>query len=618
VGVRVPVHHYWRLLAAYLRPQRRRVALLGVLLLSSSGLQLLSPLILRRFIDEALAGAALRGLLALGVLFLGAALVGQVVGLAETYVAENVGWTATNALRADLALHVLRLDRSFHHSHPPGELIERVDGDVAKLGNFFARFVVQVLANGLLGIGVLALLFGIDWRVGAVLTAFAIVALAVMNALRDIAVPQWAAARQANADLFGFVEERLAGTEDIRSAGATAYVMRANHLRARELLRLEQRAVILGSATGSVSGLLFALGTAVSLGLGAYLYRAGDASLGTVYLIFQYGELLRRPIDGIMRQLEDLQQAGASVARVRELIETRPTIEDGPGAPLPEGALAFAFRQVTFGYNPSEPILRDVSFRLEPGEVLGLVGRTGGGKTTIARLLVRLHDPTAGAVELGGVDVRRCRLADLRARVGIVTQDIQLFRASVRDNLTLFDRDVPDARVVDVLRDLGLWEWYASLPQGLDTLLAAGGGGLSAGEAQLLAFARVFLREPGLVILDEASSRLDPETERRLEHAVDRLLAGRTGVVIAHRLATVRRADKIVVLDEGRMAEYGERERLARNSDSRFARLLRTEREFVELGEDEETGEDERDLAVIGEPLGPPQSGITAHPGGAA
>ena len=578
--MRVGVDQYWRLLAAYLRPQGRRVVLLAILLLASIGLQLLAPLILRRFIDLALAGEALRGLIALAVFFLGVALVAQVVGLAETYVAENVGWTATNDLRADLALHVLRLDPSFHGAHTPGELIERVDGDVAKLGNFFSRFVVHVVGNGLLGIAVLALLYRIDWRVGAALTLFAVVSLALINALRDIAVPHWAAARQANADLFGFVEERLAGTEDIRAAGATAYVMRANHERARELLRRQQRAALFGAATGSVSVLLFALGTAVSLGLGAYLYRRGDASLGTVFLIFQYTELLRHPIEQITRQLQDLQQAGASVARVREVLALRGVIEDGPGDPLPAGALAIEFDGVTFGYAPDDLVLRDVSVRLAPGEVLGLVGRTGGGKTTIARLLFRLYDPREGAVRLGGVDLRRCRVADVRARIGMVTQDIQLFHATVRDNLTLFDPDVPDERILQTLRDLGLWGWYAALPEGLDTILASGGG-LSAGEAQLLAFARVFLRDPDLVILDEASSRLDPATEWRLEQAVDRLLRGRTGVVIAHRLATVERADRIVVLEDGRVAEEGERERLARDPDSRFARLLRTEHDLV-------------------------------------
>jgi ATP-binding cassette, subfamily B, bacterial len=179
------------------------------------------------------------------------------------------------------------------------------------------------------------------------------------------------------------------------------------------------------------------------------------------------------------------------------------------------------------------------------------------------------------------VDIRVAGLADLRARVGMVTQEVQLFNASLRDNLTLFNRRIADEAIVRALREIGLWEWFQSLPHGLDSLLGAAGGGLSAGQAQLLALTRVFLRDPGLVILDEASSRLDPATERLLERAVDRLFANRTGILIAHRLSTVQRADDILILDHGRVAEYGQRAQLAANPDSRFAQLLRTGLEEV-------------------------------------
>jgi ABC-type multidrug transport system fused ATPase/permease subunit len=213
--------------------------------------------------------------------------------------------------------------------------------------------------------------------------------------------------------------------------------------------------------------------------------------------------------------------------------------------------------------------------RVERGEVLGLLGRTGSGKTTISRLLFRLHDPTAGAVRLGGVDARAARLDALRSRIGLVTQDVQLFEGTLRDNVALFNRSVTDARLTGVLAELGLDEWLRGLPAGLDTALGAGGRGLSAGEAQLVALARVFLKDPGLVILDEASSRLDPATERLLERAVGRLLDGRTGVVIAHRLATVERADRIAILEDGRVVEVGRRSDLVADPGSRFASLLR-------------------------------------------
>jgi ATP-binding cassette subfamily B protein len=217
----------------------------------------------------------------------------------------------------------------------------------------------------------------------------------------------------------------------------------------------------------------------------------------------------------------------------------------------------------------------------DPSSRFAAMLRTGSGKTTITRLLFRLYDPDQGSVRLGGVDLRDASQDEIRTRVALVTQEIQLFRASLRDNLTLFDRTISDRRITDALRKLGLGEWFDVLPNGLDTMLAAGGGGLSAGEAQLLAFARVFLRDPDLVILDEASSRLDPATEAKLERAIDTLLTGRTAIVIAHRLTTIGRAGRVMMMANGEIVEQGDRAALASDPSSRFAAMLRTGSEFV-------------------------------------
>jgi ATP-binding cassette subfamily B protein len=272
--------------------------------------------------------------------------------------------------------------------------------------------------------------------------------------------------------------------------------------------------------------------------------------------------------------MNSLLTAAGGTVRIRELLVTAPRVVDAGGARLATGALSVELDRVSFAYE-AEPVLRGVSCRLEPGEVLGLLGRTGSGKTTISRLLFRLHDPTEGAIRLGGADIQTADLDDLRQRVGLVTQDVQLFQGTLRDNVSLFDRTVADARLRAVFATLELDEWLRALPAGLDTPLGAGGRGVSAGEEQLVALARVFLKDPGLVVLDEASSRLDPLTERLLERAVTHLLDGRTGIIIAHRLATIDRADRILILDEGRVAEFGRRAELARDPASRLSRLLR-------------------------------------------
>jgi ATP-binding cassette, subfamily B, bacterial len=349
----------------------------------------------------------------------------------------------------------------------------------------------------------------------------------------------------------------------------------------RSWLAATRRAQMLGYGLLASSQGLLALGTAAALALSAMLYRDGTLTIGTVYLIFHYTEMLRQPTEQIRKEVQDLQQADASLGRVEALLGTTPRLADGPDPALPPGPLAVELDGVSFGYAVDAPVLRDVDVYLAPGRVLGLVGRTGSGKTTLTRLLARFYDPQAGVVRLGGVDLRTVRLAAVRARIGLVGQEVHLFHASVRDNLTLFDDGVPDDRIVAVLEALGLGGWLRGLPRGLDTPLAPGGAGVSAGQAQVLAFARIFLRDPDVVILDEASSRLDPATERLVHRALGRLLEGRTGVIVAHRLATVAYADDILVLEEGRVREHGPRLALAADPASRFAGLLRVAAEEV-------------------------------------
>ncbi|GAC1429635.1 MAG: ABC transporter ATP-binding protein [Chloroflexota bacterium] len=562
------------LLATYLRPEWPRAVLLGLLLFAGIGLQLANPQIAKTFIDHAQAGEPLGRLVWIALLFLGVAVLTQVATIAETYVAENLGWRTTNALRADLTRHVLALDASFHADHSPGDLIERIDGDVSAIADFFARFVVQVLGSGVFLLGVLVLLYREDGRIGAVLTLFTLAALAYMSRGGGALAARSGAARQAAADLSSYLEERLTGLPDLKTSGADAHAMHHLHERLAARFHRARAAAMAGAIFNGVIGLLFALGTGAALALSTTLHGAGAITLGTIYLVFRYTGMLRQPLERLSRQMNSFQQATGGIVRVRDLLATTLRVADGPGTPVPDGALPVELAGVSFAYE-AEPVLHDVSFRIEPGEVLGLLGRTGSGKTTISRLLFRLHDPTSGTVLLGGTDVREARLAELRGRVGLVTQDVQLFQGTVRDNVALFDRSVPDARLRAVFADLGLDEWLGTLPGGLDTPLGAGGRGLSGGEAQLVALARVFLKDPGLVVLDEESSRLDPRTERLLERAVGRLLAGRTGVVIAHRLATVERADRILILDAGRVAEIGRRTDLARDPASRFARLHR-------------------------------------------
>jgi ABC-type multidrug transport system fused ATPase/permease subunit len=564
------------LLYRYLRPYWRRTLALTVILLSAIGLQLLNPQILRGFIDAAKEQADNRQLVYAALTFLGVGMLVHLLNLLNTYLSTDLGFAATNALRSDLAEHCLSLDMDFHNDRTPGEIIERIDGDVTHLTNFFTQFVIQLLGSGLLIIGVLALLYREDWRVGLALTGFAGLSLFIMLRLRDVGVEDSAAERQASADLFGFLEERLDGLDDIRANGSNAYTMRRLYERMRDLYEKGRRAWTRRSVVWRTVMTMFGLGQVLALGLGAYYYRREVMTIGTVYLLLHYTQMLFHPLEHIAHQLQDLQKAAAAIGRIRELFDLHPEILDGAVERLPLGALPLAFDGVQFSYGDGELVLDDLTFNLAPGTRLGLLGRTGSGKTTLTRLLFRLYEPSTGAIRLGEHDLRDLRLSALRKHVAMVTQEVQLFRGTVRDNLTFFDPDVPDDKIVQVLRELGMGEWYDSLENGLDTEVATGGDDLSAGEAQLLAFARAFMGDPGLVILDEPSSRLDPATERRLEQAMNRLLEGRTGIIIAHRLQTVERVDEIMIMQGGRIAEHGRRDDLVADPDSRFSGLLQT------------------------------------------
>jgi ABC-type multidrug transport system fused ATPase/permease subunit len=576
----IPVRAYWRLLRHYLRPLRTRVITLWVLLLTGIAFQVVNPQLIRSFIDRALDGSEPSELLGLAAAFILLAVGHQALNVAATYFAEHVGWTATNEMRADLAEHLLDLDMSFHKGTSPGELIERIDGDVTTLSNFFSKFVVHVAGNLVLLVAVIALLWREHPWVGIGMTGFAVVAMVAMIGMQAVAIPWWKAVRGKRAEFFGFLGEQLGGTEDIRANGAVPYMMHRFTEVHREWLPLEVRgrfgfAVMWGTSIG-----VYVFGLAMVFWLGSALLSDQAITIGSVYLVFHYTDMLRHPVEQIRTQMEDLQKAGAGIERVQELFAARTRLPEEGDRTLPAGALGIEIIGVDFSYQDDESdgeiVLEGLDLELEAGKVIGLLGKTGSGKSTLARLLTRLYDPSAGEIRFGGIPLPNVERNDRRARIGMVTQEVQLFRATVRDNLTFFDESIADDRIWAVLEDLGIGAWVRSLPDQLDTMLESGSGGLSAGQAQLLAFARIFLRDPGLVILDEASSRLDPATEALIERAVDRLLEGRTGVIIAHRLATVDRADDILILEDGRAIEHGRRAALAADESSRFSGLLRT------------------------------------------
>ncbi len=597
--MKIPLQKYWEVQKKYLAPFKRRVLLLAFLLSSGTVLLIFSPLIIERFIDLATRGFPIqdinvfwvgkqipivslnstnRALILLAAAYIVLMIIQQLITLGSVYLSQNLSWSATNMLRFDLTKHCVNLDMTFHNEHKPGEMIERIDGDVNTLATFLSQFSVQLVTSLLVIIGSLAILYTKHWIIGISFTAFTILAIIVMYVLRNFSVKAWENQRQTSADMYGTIEESLSAIEDIRANAGVKNVMRKFHDASRKDFKAFRRALFRGQVFVMAIWVVIAIINTLIFAPSIPLVKTGVISLGTVFLIQIFAGILLRPIFVITRQMQDLQRAGASIDRINKLFEIETKIQDIGKEKISPGPIAIEFDNLSFAYNEDDYVLSNISFKLEPGQTLGIVGHTGSGKTTISRLIFRLYDTkqSDGNIKLNDTKIADLSLLDLRDKVSYVTQNVELFHASVRENVTLFDNRIPDIRIEAILLDIGLGNWLEKLPEGLDTIISSSEQGISAGEAQLLALARVFIKSPNLVVLDEASSRLDPATEHLLDQAIEKLLINRTGILIAHRLATLEKVDDVLIIDKGKIIEYGKREELANDTKSKFYQLLQT------------------------------------------
>ncbi len=545
------------------------------MLMCNSGFSVYAPRILRNFIDSLLVTADMTRLLQIAAWFLIIHVARQLTVGIVGYLGESVAWNTTNRLRIDMVRHALHLDMSFFQQHPPGVMLERIDGDTNQLAYFFSQFAIRFLRSALLLVGILIAVSWDDWRLSIAIGLFMIAAIILLFRLRSFGVPFNARLREAAADLYGFVEERLSSLEDIKPLGGSVYILRQMITFVERQVFHGRRAYALGNLMWPTTLALLGIGTGIVLAWGGYLVQRGDMTVGTVYLLFSYMNLMLWPLEELSHQMEELQKAGGNLVRVQNLLTTRSSLVDGTQHELGSLPVRLEFADVSFQYaEDEERALHNLSFTVEPGHTLGIAGRTGSGKTTIMRLITRLYDPDSGSVRINGVPVSQFQLDFLRAKVGVVTQEVHFFRGTLRQNLCMFDTKISDRRIKDVLNRLGLQDWLQSMPKGLDTLVTSRSLALSAGEAQRLALVRVFLHQPELVILDEATARLDPATEMEVDRVLQELLTNRTCIVIAHRLKSIEKADDVLILEQGRKVEFGVYDVLRANPDSRLNQLL--------------------------------------------
>lgn len=567
----IPFSRHAYLLKEYMSPYGRKVLLVVLLIFLNVGLQIYNPQIIRNYLDSVANLASIEVLSRAALMFIVIAIIQEVIYMANVYFSTDLAWAATNDLRFSLMRHCVSLDMTFHNQYKPGQMIERVDGDVNALSNFFSAFALLIFSNILLLGGVLVTLLLENLVIGLAFTGISLIALTSMWYVRKISVSQWKEARETTSQLMGFIEERLAGTEEIRANDGIENVYKNFHSLSKNEYNGYNNAVFKSRISMVLTFSLMALGTTMTYVLGIPMVYNNDITPGTLYLYTYYFQLILNPIFEILRQIQNLQQADASIDRINELFDIKTKLLDTGTQSMEKGVYDIKFKELNFAYHEDDYVLRDINFHLHKGKSMGLIGKTGSGKTTLSRLIYRLYDHKEGTIQINGVDIRDLSLKELRKMIVIVTQQVQLFAATIKENVTFFDESIPDEKVLQTIEMVGLKEWLDEQPNGLNTKLKK--AGLSAGQEQLLAFARAFITDPSIVILDEASSRLDPATEILIDRAVSHLLENRTAIIIAHRLETLEHVDDILILENGEIIEYGERSKLISDENSCYSYL---------------------------------------------
>jgi ATP-binding cassette subfamily B multidrug efflux pump len=580
-----------RRLLGYVRPYRGMTAGSVGLILLSSALQLIGPLATAVAIDLFIrppqaraaglsnAGTLVRGvMLAHGIdparvqaqglavtaiVFIAALLLTFATLYAEGYVMQLMGQYIMRDLRNQIFGHLQRLPLAFFDGNPIGRLVTRVTTDVDALNEMFTSGLVELIGDVLLLAGIVVVLFWLDWRLA--LVAFAIVPLlAVLTAWFRGGVRQsFRAVRVRIASINAFLQEHITGMPVVQLFGREAlaygeFVDINDRHREANVRSIFYYAVYFPGVE-----LITAFGLALLIWVGGGEALRGVVSLGALIAFLQYAQRFYQPLSDLSEKYNILQGAMASSERVFRLLDTPVPIESPPAAYAPARVRgAIELDGVRFSYKPGEPVLKGISFAVRPGETLAVVGHTGAGKSTLANLLLRFYDVEAGAVKVDGVDVREWSLPVLRRSIGMVLQDVFLFSGTVADNIRLGDSSIDDARLRWAAAEVRALPFIERLPGGLEAVVRERGAGLSVGQKQLIAFARALAFDPRILILDEATSSIDTETEQVIQQALERLLVGRTSLVIAHRLSTIQRADRILVLHKGELRELGTHQEL--------------------------------------------------------
>ncbi|MFY9580326.1 MAG: ABC transporter ATP-binding protein [Gaiellaceae bacterium] len=569
---RAPARVVWRYAREIARPVRWHYGGAAAAVIVSTLITLAGPALVRYAVDAGIAKHDYSSLNTAALVFLGLAFVKPFVVRAQILLAATAGERFLGALRTAAFDKLQALPLGFFERERAGVLVSRLTSDVQSLTEFVREALVEVAGSALqIALTVTALLF-----LSPTLAAVSLIALPILVlsswSFHHSAGRVYHAIRDRVADTLTALQEGLAGVRVVQAFRRERRTLESYEPRSQAQVHAWRRASFVNIRLFALIPLAQTAALIAVLLVAASMYRNGSISKGTIAAFVLYLVQLFDPIARFSEWLGDFRQGLAALAKIVGLLQTPSAIVERPDPVDLPGLGLLALRGVTFGYDPGRPVVRDVSLEVEPGEHVALVGATGAGKSSLAKLLTRQYDPQEGSIELGGVDLRDARLESVHGRIVMLPQEGHLFSGTIADNVRLAQPEASDDDVRRTLRRIGALARFETLPEGLETDVQTRGVRLSAGERQLVGIARVALADPAVIVLDEATSSLDPGTEAAVERALSAVAEGRTVVTIAHRLSTAERADRVVVMEHGRVVEVASHDELVEQGD-RYARL---------------------------------------------
>jgi ATP-binding cassette subfamily B multidrug efflux pump len=552
-----------RRLLVFNLPYLRQLITAIFLMIVTSLLSVSGPWIIGQAIDEGIRTGDLIQLRFWAILFLVAAIAEWVTNRSRIAIMAFVGTKVVANIRSDLFRHLHSLSLAFYNRYSVGRLMSRLISDVGVLQDFITWSITGLFRSLFLLLGIILAMLSLNWRLA--LITFSVLPLMALltNYWRVRVRPAYRATRQRLSLINGYLNESISGIRVTKSYTREevnfAFFENLNH----SYFDANVVATRLSALFFPGVDFIGTIATAIVVGIGGYLVLGDALTAGTLVAFVLYVERFFDPIRELAQRYNTFQAAMAASERIFDLLDTEPDLQDAAGAePLPSIRGAVDFEHVYFSYNDGEPVLFDIDFHVKPGQRIALVGETGAGKSTIIRLLTRLFDVTKGSVKIDNRDIRDVTGASLRSQLGVVLQDTFLFGGTIADNIRYGRLEATEDEVVTAAKTVGAHDFISKMPKGYQTEVGEEGINLSVGQRQIVSFARALLADPRILILDEATSSVDTTTEKQIELAIDRLMAGRTSFVIAHRLSTIVNADKIVVLDKGRIVEIGTHDEL--------------------------------------------------------